>query len=146
MKGEELFDHMCCFWNVQHAVAKGEGENKDTITPLEPSSGLAVHLYSDSLKSIQPTTNQLHQGTIIKDYIRNNAACKNVQQRLNLYGYLVGHCSVVNNSVKYMNRMNKQLIMANSVAEIHCTDAADKELEKQQTNIWCKSTSVCEKA
>ncbi len=45
MKGEKLFDHMCHFWNVQHAAAKEEGENDDTITWLEPSSGLSVHLY-----------------------------------------------------------------------------------------------------
>ncbi len=76
MKGEKLFNHMCCFWNVQHAVAKGEEENKDTITPLEPSSGLSVHLYIDS---IQSTENQLRWGAIIKEYIGNDAASKNAQ-------------------------------------------------------------------
>jgi hypothetical protein len=81
-----------------------------------------IHLDSDLLKSIQPTANQLCHGAIIKDYIGNNAACKNAQQKLNLYGYLVGHCDVVN-SVKNMNRM--------TVAEIHCKDAADKELKKK---------------
>ncbi len=129
MKGEKLFDHMCCFRNVQRAAVKGEGESKDSITPLELSSGLSVHLYSDLLKSIQPTANQLLWGVIIKDSIGNNAACKNAQQKLNLYGYLVGHCGVVN-SVKNMNRMKEQLIMADSVAEIYCKDAVDKELEK----------------
>ncbi len=122
----------CRFQNIQHAAAKGEGENKDAITPLEPSSGLSVHLYSDS-KSIQPTENQLCRGAIIKDYIGNNAACNSVHRKLILYGYLVGHCGVVN-SVKNMNRMKEQLIMANPVAEIHRKDAADKELEKQQDN------------
>jgi hypothetical protein len=33
-----------------------------------------------------------------------------------------------------MKRIKEQLIMADSVAEIHCRDAADKELEKQQKN------------
>ncbi len=44
MKGGKLFDNMCHFWNVQHAAAKGEGVYKDTITPLEPSGSLSVHL------------------------------------------------------------------------------------------------------
>ena len=57
MKGEKLFDHMCHFQNVQHAASKGRGENKDKITPLEPSGGLSVHLYSNLLKNIQPTVN-----------------------------------------------------------------------------------------
>ncbi len=71
---------------------------------------------------------------IIKDYIGNNAAaCKNARQKSHSYGYLVGHCSVVN-SVKIMNRMKEQLIVAALVVEIHCKDAADKELEKQQKN------------
>jgi hypothetical protein len=59
MKGEKLFDHMHHFRNVQHAVSKGRGENKDEITPLEPSGGLSVHLYSNLLKNNQPTTNVL---------------------------------------------------------------------------------------
>jgi hypothetical protein len=89
-----------------------------------------IHLDSDLLKSIQPTANQLCQGAIIKDYIGNNAACKNARRKLNSYGYLVGHCNVVN-SVENMNRMKEQLIMANSVAEIHCKDAADKKPKKK---------------
>ena len=60
LKGEKLFNHICCFRNVQHASTKGRGGNNDKITPLEPSGGLSVHLNSDSLKNIQPTANQLH--------------------------------------------------------------------------------------
>ncbi len=53
MKREKLFDHMCHFQNIQHAAAKGEGENEDAITPLEPSNGRSVYPYSDS-KSFNP--------------------------------------------------------------------------------------------
>jgi hypothetical protein len=98
-----------------------------------PSGGLSVHLYSDLLKNIQPTANQLRRGAIIKDYIGNNAARKNARRKLNSYGYLVCHCSVVN-SIESMKRMKEQLIMADLVAEIHHRDATDKELEKQQKN------------
>ena len=83
------------------------------------------------LKNIQPTANQLRRGAIIKDNIRNNVARKNTQRKLKSYGYLVGHCGIVN-YIKNMERMKEQLVMANSVAEIHRRDAADKELEKQQ--------------
>ena len=37
-------------------------------------------------------------------------------------------------AVLNMKRMKKLLVMADSVAEIHRGDAADKELEKQQKN------------
>jgi hypothetical protein len=99
---------------------------------LEPSGGLSVHLHSNSLKNIQPTANQLHRGAIIKEFIGNNAACKNARHKLNSYGYVVGHCGIVN-YIENMKRMKeKQLVMADSVAEIHHRDTADKELEKQQ--------------
>ncbi len=114
-------------------MSKGRGENEDKISSLEPSGGLSVHLYSNLLKNIQLTANQLSRGAIIKNYIGNNAARKNAQCKLNSYGYLVGHCGVVN-SIKNMKKMKEQLIMANLVAEIHRRDATDKELEKQQKN------------
>ncbi len=98
---------------------------------MEPSRGLTVHLYSDLLKHIQPTANQLCRGGIIKNYIRKYAACKNVRRKLNLYRYLVGHCGVVN-SVENMKTVKEQLIMADLVADIHQNDAADKEQEKHK--------------
>ena len=58
---------------------------------------------------------------------------KNARRKLNSYGYLVGHCGVVN-SIENMKRMKEPLIMADSVAELQHRDAADKELEKQQKN------------
>ena len=86
---------------------------------MHPSANLCVHLYPDSLKSIQPTANQLRRGATIKDYIGNNTARKCARRRkLNSYRYLVGHCGVVN-SAENMKRMKEQLIMADLVAEIH---------------------------
>jgi len=100
-----------------------------------PSAHLAVHLYQDSLKSIQPTANQLRRGAniIIKDYVGNNAARKCTRRKLNSYGYLAGHCGVVN-SEENMNRMKEQLVMADSVSEIHRKEAEDKVLEKLEKN------------
>ena len=68
---------MCTHCNVQHASAKGKKEtDEDEPTQMHPSDNLCVNLYPDSLKSIQPTANQLRHGAIIKDYIGNNAAYK----------------------------------------------------------------------
>ncbi len=131
LKGEKLFDHICRFRNVQHAATKGRGENKAKITLFEPRGGLSVHLYSNLLKNIQPTANQLRRGAIIKDCIRNNAARKNAQHKLNSYGYLVGHCNIVKN-IKNMERMKEQLIMADSVAEIHRNKRIRRTMRKRQ--------------
>ena len=106
LKGHALFDHICIFCNTQHASAKAKGTDEDKMSVMYPSANLAVHLYPDSLKSIQPTANQLHRGAIIKDYIGNNAACKCARRKLNSYGYLVDHCGVVN-SKENMNRMKE---------------------------------------
>ena len=46
LKGEKPFIHMCRFQNIQHAASKGRGENEDEITPLEPSGGLSVFIYT----------------------------------------------------------------------------------------------------
>ena len=133
LKGNALFDHMCIFRNTQHASAKGKGTDEDETTVMCPSANLAVHLYPDLLKSIQPTANQLRRGAIIKDYVGNNAARKCARRKLNSYGYLVGHCGVVN-SEENMNRMKEQLVMADSVSEIHRKEAEDKVLEKLEKN------------
>jgi hypothetical protein len=85
------------------------------------------------LKSIQPTANQLRRGEIIKDYVGNNAAHKCARRKLNSYGYLVGHCGVVN-SKENMNRMKEQLVMVVLVSEIHWKEAEDKVLEKLEKN------------
>ncbi len=69
LKGNALFDHVCMFRNTQHASAKGKGTDEDKTTVMCPSANLSVHLYTDSLKSIQPTANQLRRGAIIKDYV-----------------------------------------------------------------------------
>ena len=119
--------------NLQHASAKGKGTDKDEMTVMCPSAHLAVHLYQDSLKSIQPTANQLHRGAIIKDYVGNNATRKCTRRKLHSYGYLAGHCGVVN-SEENMNRMKEQLVMADSVSEIHRKEAEDKVLEKLEKN------------
>jgi len=92
-----------------------------------------VHLYPDSLKSIQPTANQLSRGAIFKDYFGNNAARKCARRKLNSHGYLGGHCGVVN-SAENIKRMKEQLVMADSVAEIHRKEAADKVIEKLERN------------
>jgi hypothetical protein len=55
-------------------------------------------------------------GANIKYYIGNHAARKNAQHKLNSYGYLVGHCGIVNNT-ENMKRMKEQLVMADSIAE-----------------------------
>ncbi len=60
--------------------------------------------------------------------VGNNAARKCARRKLNLYGYLVSHCGVVN-SKENMNRMKEQLVMADSVSEIHRKEAEDKVLE-----------------
>ena len=87
-----------------------------------PSANLCIHLYPDSLKSMQPTANQLRRGAIIMDYVGNNVARKCARRKLNSYGYLVGHCGVVN-SAKNMKKMKEQLVMA-----------VDKVLEKLERN------------
>jgi len=129
LKGNALFDHMCIFRNLQHASAKGKGTDEDAMTVMCPITHLAVHLYPDSLKKIQPTANQLRRGAIIKDYVGNNAARKCARRKLNSYGDLVGHCGVVN-SKENMNRIKEQLVMADFVSEIHRKEAEDKVLEK----------------
>ena len=133
LKGIALLDHMCIFGNTQHASAKGKGTAEDEMTVMRPSANLAVHLYPDLLKSIQPTANQLRRGEIIKDYVGNNAAHKCARRKLNSYGYLVGHCGVVN-SKENMNRMKEQLVMVVLVYEIHWKEAEDKVLEKLEKN------------
>ena len=133
LKGNAFFDHMCIFCNIQHASAKGKGTDEDTPTVMAPSANLAVHLYPDLLKSIPPTANQLRRDAIIKDYIGNNAARKCTRRNLNSYGYLISHCGVVN-SEENMNRMKEQLVMADSVSEIHRKEAEDTVLEKLEKN------------
>jgi hypothetical protein len=130
LKGEALFDHMCRFRNMKHASAKGKGLVDDDIPRLEPSKGLAVHLYDDSLKHIQPSSYDLRRGAILKDYIGNNALRKSAKRKLNSYAYIVGNCGIVN-SQENMRRMREQLIMAESVAEISRLEAEDKEVEKR---------------
>ncbi len=131
--GVDLFDHMCHFCNMKHAAEKCKGLNDDQISQMEPSAGLRLHLYDDSINLIQPTPYDLCQGAILKDYIGNNAICKNAKRRMNSIGYLVGHCGVVN-SPENIRRMNKQLTMGDSVAEIYRTEAEDKDLEKGEKN------------
>ena len=98
MKGNVLFDHKCTYRNVHHASAKGKGTDEDEPTLMRPSANLCIHLYPDSLKSIQPTANQLLRGAIIKDYVGNNTARKCARRKVNSYGYIVGHCGVVNSA------------------------------------------------
>jgi hypothetical protein len=134
IKGMDLFDHMCRFQNMKHAAtAKGSGWNDNKITQMEPSSGLGVHLYANSLKHIQPTAYDLCRGAIIKGYIGNNAAHMSTRRKMNSVGYVAGHCGVVN-SEENMQRMREKLTMADSVAEISRLEAEDKELEKREKN------------
>jgi hypothetical protein len=81
-----------------------------------------------------PTANQLRRGAIIKDYVGNNATRKCARRKLNSYGYRVGHCGVVNDSGENMNRMQEQLVMADSVSEIHRKEVEEKVLEKLEKN------------
>jgi hypothetical protein len=125
IKGEELFHHMCRYQNMQHAAMKGQGSNVDKPPPLQPNPGLGLDLYDDSLKLIQPSAYDLRHGAILKDYIGNNAIRKNAKRKLNTFGYVVGHCGVVNGA-ENMSRMKAQLTMADSMAEISRTEAAEK--------------------
>jgi hypothetical protein len=95
---------------------------------MEPSPGLGVHLYNNSLNLIQPTLYSLCRGAIRKDKIGNDAAHKNARSKMNSVGYLVRHCGVVNNE-ENMQRMREQLTMADSVAEIRRIEAEDEEME-----------------
>jgi hypothetical protein len=47
---------------MKHPSARGKGLEEDETTPLEPSAKLNVHLYSNLLKLIQPTANQICHG------------------------------------------------------------------------------------
>jgi hypothetical protein len=62
MQGIDLFDHMCHFQNLNHATTKGKGWNKDKIPWMEPSPGLGVHVYDNSLDLFQPTLYNLSWG------------------------------------------------------------------------------------
>jgi hypothetical protein len=56
-----------------------------------------------------------------------------VRKKMNSVGYLVGHCGGVI-SEQNMQRMRKQLTMADSAAEVSQLEAQDKELEKREKN------------
>ena len=113
LSGEELLNHMCRWRNVKHAKDAEPGEG----VRVEPTVGLNVELYEDSLECIQPSEGELRRGAILRDSFGNRAARKCAKRKLNNLGAIVGQATVVN-SMENMEKMRDNLQFASAMAQI----------------------------
>ena len=122
LSGENLFDHVCKFRNLNEAAAAVDG----TSVRMKPTDGLNVELLKDSLECIQPTASELRMGAVMKDTLGVRAKRKCAKRKLNNIGAIVGHSDVVN-SEENRKKMKDSLNLAAAMSEINSMEEADKE-------------------
>ena len=132
LKGLDLLNHLCRVRNMRSAV-NGMGR-------VEPSSSLHLEIQSDALAMIQPTSEELHHGAVMRDSFGDRAQRKCAQRKLNSIGAVVGTCTVVN-SEENMDKMRKELQFTEAMAEINRLDADDKAEEKKKKDDELRDNS-----
>ena len=119
--GDALLEHM-----VRIRGLRG------TDTKMAPSDYLDLGIHDDQLSIIQPSSEELCRGAIMRDAIGVRAQRKCAQRKMNNLGTLVGHSNIVN-SKENIDRMKNELQMASAMAEINAQEA-DDALKKKQEN------------
>ena len=100
---------------------------------VEPTGGLHVELYEDSLECIQPSEGELRRGAILRDSFGNRAARKCAKRKLNNLGAIVGQATVVN-SMENMEKMRDNLQFASAMAQISHEDTAEKKRKEKEAD------------
>ena len=84
--GEQLFEHMCKFRNIQMAAKTKQGQK----LVIEPSAGLDIHIHPDAMGCIIPTDCELRQGDVLQDAVGEEMERKCASRKLTNLGTVVG--------------------------------------------------------
>ena len=123
LTGVLLLDHMSRVRNMR-AVQAGK-------VRVEPSESINLEMQKDSIEMIQPTSEELRHGNILRYHFGEGAKRKCAQRKLNSLGSVIGTSTVVN-SEENMAKMREALEFAAACADINRLEAKDKEEENKK--------------